>query len=75
MNIFLSHANGSQIRMGICRIRNAISPYSPANIFLSGVRKNEYFHMRKEYFCMRKEYFFMIRSSDREDRTPTPRSV
>ena len=52
MNIFLSHANGSQIRMRICRIRNAISPNSHTNIFLSGVRKKEYFHMRKKNFRM-----------------------
>ena len=68
MNIFLSHANRSQIR-------SANSPISHTNIFLSGVRKKDYFRIRKEYFCMRKEYFRMIRNSDREARTPTPRSV
>ena len=75
MNIFLSHANRSQIRMRIQRIRSTNSPISHTNIFLSGVRKKDYFRMRKEYFRMRKEYFRMIRNSDREARTPTPRSV
>ena len=46
----------------------ANSMISHTNIFLPRVRKKEYFHMRKEYFRM-------IRNSDREARTPTPRSV
>ena len=52
----------------------ANSPILHTNIFLSGVCKKDYFRMRKEYFRMRKEYFRMIRNSDREARTPTPRS-
>ena len=63
MNIFLSHAKKKWFAYSY-----ANSCYSHTNIFLSGVRKKEYFHMRKEYFRM-------ICNSDREAQTPTTRSV